>query len=521
MKNKILFLLFLAFVFFPLGNLEAAKLVSVSDTISSHAANAVSDHSFKFTSPSGVHLVGDTIVLHMPASFGIGLVDFTDIDLSHGAITGFETIETLAAVAGVNVWGASFSGNNLILTAPSNTLANEIALNDIVRIEIGLNALGGNQQIVNAAVTGSYPVYIDGNFGDLGALALWVGNTVVGIIGTTDDLTDPTVIVNTPNGGEVLYFGDSYNLTWSASDAGGLIANPIRVYYSVNDGASWQLIISSLVNTGSYSWFLPDLNSNYIKIRVSAEDLFGNIGHDDSDSFFSIGRRSSGIATHPIYPSGESAGYVESQDRLPTIDGGWAYPGDLIKCPEYTTVYFYGFGQDRHFFPTESIFMTWQYDFSEVKIVALKDLVTLRLESNIKVRPGNILVKAVTHPDVFAVGANSDLYRIPSEAVAEELYGEDWRSKIIDIPVVFWGDYDFVGELNGDFYPDGTLIKYPYDVKTYLLKDQKKRWFNNEDAFYENHYYWKNIIEIPNAFIYEDAEDIIYREDNLIDPNYD
>ncbi|NOR86426.1 MAG: hypothetical protein GQ527_02335, partial [Bacteroidales bacterium] len=139
----------------------------------------------------------------------------------------------------------------------------------------------------------------------------------------------------------------------------------------------------------------------------------------------------------------------------------------------------------------------------------------------IKVRPGNVLVKAVTHPDVFAVGANSDLYHIPSEAVAEELYGEDWREKIIDIPVVFWGDYRFAGELNGSYYPDGTLVKYPYDTKTYLLKDQKKRWFGSEDAFYENHYHWKNIIEIPNTSIYEDAEDIIYREDNLIDPNYD
>jgi len=521
MRIKLFFIFLLLIFLLPWQKLEAATLQSVSDVITSHAVSTVSDHHFQFTSPSGVHLVTDTIVLHLPASFNIGAVNYTDIDFSHGPVTGFETVETLAAVAGVNVWGASFSGNNLTLTAPTNTVANEIALNDIIHLEIGLNTVGGNQQITNAASTGSYPVYIDGTFGDQGALALWVGNTIVGVMGTTDDLTDPTVIVNTPNGGESLYFGDTYNITWSASDAGGLVANPISIYYSVNNGSSWQLIVSSIANTGSYSWAIADLNSDFVKIRVSAEDSSANIGQDDSDNFFSVSRKSSGTSTHPIYPSGESAGYVETQDRLPTIDGGWAYPGDLIKCPEYKTVYFYGFGHDRHYFPTEPIFMTWQYDFSEVKIVRLEDLVTLRLQSNIKVRPGNILVKAVTHPDVFAVGENSNLYHIPSEEVAEELYGSDWRTKIIDIPVVFWGDYNIVGELNGSYYPDGTLIKYPYDAKTYLLKNQKKRWFKGESAFYDNHYYWKNIIEIPNTFIYEDAEDIVYREDNLIDPNYD
>lgn len=515
---KKVFLLFLLIFFFPFRT-DGAALISVSDQVTRHAASTASDHKIQFTTPSGVQNAAGQMEIHFPASFDLTAIDYTDVDLSHGAVTGYETEEVLAAVPAAGVWGFAVSGQDLVFSPPSNAVANEISANDIVQIEIGLNANAGDQQIVNPALGGSYPVYIDGAFGDQWFFALWVGNDQVGVIGTTDDLTPPVVHVILPNGGEVISPLSNYTIQWTASDNIALIANPINIYYSINDGSSWELIVAGISNSGNYLWSVPNILANYVKIRVSAEDTSSNIGHDDSDAFFAI--RKSGGFTPPIYDDeGDVLAYDQTQDRLPTIDGAWAYPGDLIKCPEYTTVYFYGFDGYRHYFPTQPIFHTWYYDFSAVKIVPLEYLVTLRLGENIKVRPGASMVKAVTHPDVYFVGAGSVLHRIPSEAVAEELFGEDWSDKILDIPVVFWGDYSFGEELDGSFYPDGTLVKYPYDARTYLLDKGKKRFIVNESAFYDNFYYWPFVVEISEAFHYENAVDIIYRENNLINPNY-
>ena len=516
--KKLSLLLFL-FIFLAPLKIYGADLSLVSDQVTRHAASTASDHKIQFTSPSGVQNAAGVIEIHFPAAFDLTNIDYTDLDLSHGAITGYETEEVLAAVPANGVWGFVVSGQDLVFSPPTNAVANEITTNDIVQIEIGFNANAGNQQIINPATGGSYPVYIDGAFGDQWYFALWVGNDQIGIIGTTDDLTDPLVQVILPNGGEMISQNSQYTIQWTASDNVSLKTNPINIYYSINNGSSWELIVAAISNSGSYLWTVPNIIANYVKIRISAEDNNANIAQDDSDSFFTIS--GSGGNTHPIYDDDDDVlGHSEVQDRLPTIDDSWAYPGDLIKCPEYSTVYFYGFDGHRHYFPTQPVFMTWYYDFSEVKIVTLEYLITLRLDKNIKVRPGAHMIKAVTHPDVFVVGAESVLHRIPNEIVAEELFGVDWSDQIIDMPDVFWGDYIFGPDLDGSFYPNGTLIKYPYGAETYLLVDNKKRFIVDESAFYTNFYYWLFVVEISEEFQYENAADVIYRENNLINPNY-
>ncbi|HOX97393.1 MAG TPA: hypothetical protein PL066_03540 [bacterium] len=518
-KISILLVIVLFSVFPFVG--EAAYLTQVSDHVSRHAPNVASDHEITFTTPSGVHASSRSIVIHFPTAFNKSTVDYTDIDFSHGPVTGYETSETLAAAPGVGVWGVAWSGNNLTFTSPTNAAVNEIAANDKVKIIIGLNAAGGNAQIINAASSGSYPVNIDGTFGDRWFFALAVTNDQVNVTANNGaDVTAPTVQVLSPNGGEVWYNDTVYNITWNASDDVALDPNPIYLYYSINNGSSWNLIASNLANSGSYAWTLPNINSQYVKVRVSAYDSSANLGSDESDGFFTIRPRSSG--TNPLWPEGESLGYVEEQLRLPLLDGsGWAYPGDLVKTPEYTTVYLFGYDGMRHYFPNEPTFKTWFYDFSKVKIVKLEDLIQLRLGKNIVARAGVKLVKAYTAPDVYAVSYNGVLHRVPDENVARQMYGVDWSKKIMDIPDVFWGDYVISGDdLTSAVYPLGTLIKYPNLAPVYLLSANGKRHLANEYAFYDNEYYWSSVLEVPESYVYADDSKINFREDNLNNPYY-
>jgi hypothetical protein len=74
------------------------------------------------------------------------------------------------------------------------------------------------------------------------------------------DLGLPQVTVNWPNGGEVLYVGQTYTLQWTATNPNGDQDNTklnIDIYYSGNSGATWAAIATSTQNDGSFEWRAP------------------------------------------------------------------------------------------------------------------------------------------------------------------------------------------------------------------------------------------------------------------------
>jgi hypothetical protein len=147
-----------------------AALLNSTVSLSNHTVNALADHSYKFRTPTGVDSPTDTITINL-SSWVTGATNFNDIDLLHGPVTGLETNNTLAAVPGVNIWGASFAGGILTLTPPTNAAPGTINPNDYVTIYIGTNATGGVNQLTNPAVAGSYTITIAGGFGDMGQVA--------------------------------------------------------------------------------------------------------------------------------------------------------------------------------------------------------------------------------------------------------------------------------------------------------------------------------------------------------------
>jgi hypothetical protein len=97
----------------------------------------------------------------------------------------------------------------------------------------------------------------------------------------------PTVTVAAPNGGEKVFNGQPYLITWTAS---GPIAR-FSVFSSVDGGATWSVVpgCSELPGTaGSCHWDLPGPHTNEGRVRVTAQDAWGNAVEDVSDAFFRI-----------------------------------------------------------------------------------------------------------------------------------------------------------------------------------------------------------------------------------------
>lgn len=72
-----------------------------------------------------------------------------------------------------------------------------------------------------------------------------------------------------PNGGNDLYYGSSYNITWSDEY---IYTDYVKIEFSDNNGASWSTIEDVEINDGSYSWLVPDNFSDECLVKVSKYD---------------------------------------------------------------------------------------------------------------------------------------------------------------------------------------------------------------------------------------------------------
>jgi hypothetical protein len=154
----------------PAGVAEAASITSASDTMSSLTVSATSTHTIRFTTPTGANNNTDTIIITFPSDFNFTSKTIGTVTFTHGATTGAESTETLAASASATAWGAAFSSTQnrvLTLTAPTDGVgAAAVAPNDKIIITMdGTNA-------INPSTPGSYVISISGAFGDAGDMTV-------------------------------------------------------------------------------------------------------------------------------------------------------------------------------------------------------------------------------------------------------------------------------------------------------------------------------------------------------------
>lgn len=139
------------------GFAQAANLTSVSNTLSDSDRSVVSNHTIRFTVPTGVGVPnGATTTIAFPVGFNLSTstVDFTDIDVATS--TGEFTLA--ATCAGAEDVRATISGQTLTLVfCPGD--GGLLAAGDTVTVEIGTHATNqttGDQRVTNHSVAGSY-----------------------------------------------------------------------------------------------------------------------------------------------------------------------------------------------------------------------------------------------------------------------------------------------------------------------------------------------------------------------------
>ncbi|MBI4648554.1 MAG: hypothetical protein HY738_18715, partial [Bacteroidia bacterium] len=125
--------------------------------------------------------------------------------------------------------------------------------------------------------------------------------------------------VNTPNGGETLYYGSSYTITWTNQYYN---SSYVTIELSPDSGLTWLPVASVTNNNGSYTWSIPGTYSNKCLIKVS--EYNNPSAYDISDAVFTI---SQGLVI--LSPNGDG-GSEEWRVCTPTsirwtIGGGSSY----------------------------------------------------------------------------------------------------------------------------------------------------------------------------------------------------
>ena len=164
------------------------------------------------------------------------------------------------------------------------------------------------------------------------------GDVIFRVAGNTAQ-SGPSVTVSSPNGGDTLCVGTTYNITWSSTSL-----DMVWMRYSTNGGSSWINIDTVSASSQSYSWTVPNTPSTNCLVKICDKD--GDPCDQSNNSFI--------IMAMPASPSLSSPGNGATSIGINPTHLAW-------NASSNATSY-------RLQINSDSIFSTPQYDVSGITV---------------------------------------------------------------------------------------------------------------------------------------------------------
>ena len=172
------------------------------------------------------------------------------------------------------IFGANFSANSTVTVFIGNYSASGSINSDGSQVSF----------IVPTIPAGTYNLYVTDHVFTTNSVSVSVPSS---------NVTQPSITVISPNGGESWKAGETHNITWTSTglDSGSQIQIGLRdSRYDPNIGSGEQTLVYSMNNTGSYSWVIPQQvmnggGSNVYKVvaYIANKDIA-----DLGDNYFTI-----------------------------------------------------------------------------------------------------------------------------------------------------------------------------------------------------------------------------------------
>ncbi|WP_181391700.1 type IV pilin N-terminal domain-containing protein [Methanospirillum lacunae] len=192
------------------------------------------------------------------------------------------TITVTSPVSGAALNGAGKYPITWSITSSFNVISIDLKYTDgssWIPIQTGLSGVGSYDWTTPDTPGTRYQVSVTAHMSD--------GSTISGLSGVfTIQQVAPTVVVESPNGGEIWSIGSTQQIKWNATSGSGI--SSVNLLYSISDSPVTTAIASGISNTGTFSWTVPAVPSQKVRIIVKAFGSNGLTGTDKSDNYFQI-----------------------------------------------------------------------------------------------------------------------------------------------------------------------------------------------------------------------------------------
>lgn len=138
------------------------------------------------------------------------------------------------------------------------------------------------------------------------------------------DTYDPQVDWLDPDGGQNYTTDEVFAGTWTATDES-FGTNPITVSFATEIGAAYTPVATAMINSGIDNFTTPAAPTDYLRIKIQAQDLFGNVGEDQTTGYLKVG--SGGTSDTTAVFAGESSTFTTDTED-PVVDGLYPNGGE-------------------------------------------------------------------------------------------------------------------------------------------------------------------------------------------------
>lgn len=181
----------------------------------------------------------------------------------------------------------------------------------------------------------------------------------------------------------------------------------------------------------------------------------------------SINTNTDGVASYSLKPLGPGSmgltiyvdGIALNQKPvvqvLPSIMNCPVSTGSLVKLQddgnpatqEDSAVYYISSDCKRHAFSNVRVYYSWFSNFNNIQTIGNGMMASIPLGKNNTYRPGAKMIKFPSVPKVYMVAKGGVLHWVPTEWVATQYFGTDWKNKIEDVSEAFYNDYSFGADI--------------------------------------------------------------------------
>ncbi|MFH1315519.1 MAG: hypothetical protein ABIH67_03935 [Candidatus Uhrbacteria bacterium] len=186
--------------------------------------------------------------------------------------------------------------------------------------------------------------------------------------------------------------------------------------------------------------FVATDGTNGVMVGVNSLDdiVYYN---DEYDILLTVGYGAMPLVTDAqhIYWMGSDENIYEATIDIDLLVG--ATQVRAMKSTNSNTVYLID-GKDRYAFQNEKVFYSWFDNFDQIEVVSQAKLSEYADAGEAFFQAGT-KVKIENDPKVYTVGYDGKLHWIISQAVAFNIYGNDWNQDIIEINLMDLVDYSF------------------------------------------------------------------------------